>query len=269
MSIEVLSSQKGLFIENVSKTFDGENGSVPALDRISFAVKPGEFVGIVGHSGCGKSTLLRIIGGLEPSFEGHVRFDGSDVTAPGLDRGIIFQEHRLFPWLTIRRNIALSIHETALPDVEKTTRVAYYLDLVGLSGFEDAFPHQLSGGMLQRAAIARALTARPRLLLLDEPFGALDAFNKIFLQEELRRIWTQSPIPMLLVTHDLEEAIFLCDRIVVLSPRPGRIQRIMPVELPRPRDRTSLAFTAIRRELLEELGFTAGAPMNGVTQALT
>ena len=142
-----------------------------------------------------------------------------------------------------------------MPEAQKRQRVAEHIELVGLSGFDDAFPHQLSGGMLQRAAIARALTADPRLLLLDEPFGALDAFNKINLQQELLRIWHVRHIPMILVTHDLEEAIYLCDRIVVLSPRPGRIQSIVPVTLSRPRDRTSPEFTSIRKELLGQLGF--------------
>ncbi|MDF2120182.1 ABC transporter ATP-binding protein [Roseiarcaceae bacterium H3SJ34-1] len=244
-----------LAIENVSKRFQSSSGAVTALENVSLSLDANEFVGIVGRSGCGKSTLLRLIGGLEPAFDGRIRFEGHDVKTPGLDRGIVFQEHRLFPWLTISQNVGISVHEAPSPAAEKRRRVAENIALVGLEGFEDAFPHQLSGGMLQRAAIARALTARPQLLLLDEPFGALDAFNKIYLQQELQRIWTQQNIPMILVTHDLEEAIFLCDRIVVLSPRPGRIQTIVNVDLPRPRDRTSPAFTAIRKQLLEELGF--------------
>jgi ABC-type nitrate/sulfonate/bicarbonate transport system ATPase subunit len=254
MSVATVSSPL-LAIENVSKRFQSSSGIVTALENVSLSLDANEFVGIVGRSGCGKSTLLRLIGGLEPEFDGRIRFEGHDVKAPGLDRGIVFQEHRLFPWLTISQNVAIGVHEAPLSATEKRRRVTENIELVGLERFEDAFPHQLSGGMLQRAAIARALTARPQLLLLDEPFGALDAFNKIYLQQELQRIWTQQDIPMILVTHDLEEAIFLCDRIVVLSPRPGRIQTIVDVDLPRPRDRTSPVFTAIRKQLLEELGF--------------
>ncbi|MDH7799799.1 MULTISPECIES: ABC transporter ATP-binding protein [unclassified Beijerinckia] len=244
-----------LTVEHVSKRFVSRADTVVALDDVSLTLEPNESLGIVGRSGCGKSTLLRLVGGLDPDFEGRIRFEDQDIVGPGLDRGIVFQDHRLFPWLTISQNVGIALHEADMPEAQKRRRVAEHIELVGLSGFGDAFPHQLSGGMLQRAAIARALAADPRLLLLDEPFGALDAFNKIHLQQELLRIWRMRNIPMILVTHDLEEAIYLCDRIVVLSPRPGRIQSIVPVTLPRPRDRTSAEFTCIRKELLGQLGF--------------
>jgi len=244
-----------LAIEHVSKRFSSRTGTVVALDDVSLTLEPNESLAIVGRSGCGKSTLLRLIGGLEPGFEGPIRFEGPANAGPGGERGIVVQGPRVGPRPTISQNVGIALHEAAMPEAQKRQRVAEHIELVGLSGFDDAFPHQLSGGMLQRAAIARALTADPRLLLLDEPFGALDAFNKINLQQELLRIWHVRHIPMILVTHDLEEAIYLCDRIVVLSPRPGRIQSIVPVTLSRPRDRTSPEFTSIRKELLGQLGF--------------
>jgi len=247
-------SPDALVLRDVSKTYPSAHGSTLALDRVSLSVAPGEFVSIIGHSGCGKSTLLRLVAGLDKAFTGTIAFDGQAVTGPSLERGIVFQEHRLFPWLSVRQNVGLAIQEAPLSKAEKAERIQSRIDLVGLQGFEDAFPFQLSGGMAQRVAIARALTASPKLLLLDEPFGALDAFNRLNMQTELRRVWQEQQVPMVLVTHDVEEAIFLSDRVVVMSPRPGRIQRIVSVPRGLSRHRTSPEFVAIKRLLLDELG---------------
>jgi ABC-type nitrate/sulfonate/bicarbonate transport system ATPase subunit len=248
-----------LEIRDVSKTFPAANGAtLTALEHIDLTVAPGEFIGIVGASGCGKSTLLRLIVGLEGSSEGQILLDGAQVQSPGLDRGIVFQEPRLLPWLTMEQNIALSLTNAPISKAEKQDRVRRHIELVQLTGFEQALPHQLSGGMAQRAAIARALVARPQVLLLDEPFGALDALTRAHLQEQLQTIWAQQGVTMVLVTHDVEEATFLSDRVVVLQPRPGRIRRIIDVGLNRPRDRSSPEFAALRRRILDEL--TGAAP---------
>ena len=252
--------QDGLVLRHISKTYVSDQKTVLALDNVSLSVGAEEFVSIIGHSGCGKSTLLRLIGGLDRHYQGTLTFQGQPIAGPSIERGIIFQEHRLFPWLTVAQNVAIAVHHAPLAKAEKARLVQERLDLVGLTGFEQAYPFQLSGGMSQRVAIARALTASPRILLLDEPFGALDAFNRIYIQQELQRIWQEQRIPMLLVTHDVEEAIFLSDRVVVMSPRPGRIQRIVDVTLPYPRDRTSQEFVAIKKTLLAELGYTATVP---------
>jgi len=202
----------------------------------------------VGGSGCGKSTLLRIIAGLERDFQGSVRLGGSPITGPGLDRGYVFQEPRLFPWLTVEGNVGFGLE--GRPDREELVR--QHIDLVGLQGFERGFPHQLSGGMAQRAAIARALVGLPQVLLLDEPFGALDALTRIRMQQEVLRIWEAERTTVILVTHDIDEAVYLADRVVILSPRPGSIRRIVNVDLPRPRDRASHDFTQIRQRIYSE-----------------
>jgi sulfonate transport system ATP-binding protein len=194
--------------------------------------------------------LLRIIAGLEGAYTGRVTLDGNPITGPGLDRGIVFQEHRLLPWLTVEKNVGFGLSD--LPSNERRTRVANYTDLVGLRGFEHNYPHQLSGGMAQRVAIARALVSHPHLLLLDEPFGALDALTRIRMQQELLRIWQAQRTTMIFVTHDIDEAIYLADRIVIMSPRPGTIKRILRVEIPRPRDRASLQLTELRKSIYRE-----------------
>lgn len=242
-----------LSAEQVSRRFSLNGQGLLALDRVSLDIREGEFVTLVGASGCGKSTLLRLVAGLDQPDAGRILFEGTPVTDTSLDRGIVFQEPRLFPWLTVEGNIRLALETSALSEAEKAETVAGHLDLVGLSGFRDAWPHQLSGGMAQRAAIARGLVNRPRLLLLDEPFGALDALTKARLQDELHRIWQAENIGMILVTHDVEEAVYLGDRVVVMSPRPGRISRIYDVDLPRPRDRNDPALQALRKEVLVSL----------------
>ncbi len=246
-----------LEIDRLSKTYQVKGEPLPVLEGISLAVQPGEFVSIVGTSGCGKSTLLRLIVGLEGDYEGELRLDGQRIVDTSLGRGIVFQEHRLFPWLTVEQNVSLGLLNAQLSPGEKTRSVSEHIALVGLKGFESAYPHQLSGGMSQRVAIARALVSRPEVLLLDEPFGALDAITRTHLQQELQRIWQSEGITMILVTHDVEEAVYLGDKVVVMAPRPGRIRRIVPVDLPHPRDRASTAFARLKDEVLREFGHQA------------
>jgi sulfonate transport system ATP-binding protein len=248
-----------LQIDHLSKQYEVKGEPLPVLDNITLTVNPGEFVSIVGSSGCGKSTLLRLIVGLEEDYQGEVLLDGQRVVGTSLDRGIVFQEHRLFPWLNVAQNIALGLLNADFTEAEKTQSVREHIALVGLEGFETAYPHQLSGGMSQRVAIARALVNRPEVLLLDEPFGALDALTRAHLQQELHRIWQAEGITMILVTHDVEEAIYLGDKVVVMEPRPGRIRRIVPVELAHPRDRVGLPFARIKEDVLAEFAGEAEA----------
>lgn len=241
-----------LEINRLSKQFDGGGASLPVLEHIDLSVKPGEFVSIVGPSGCGKSTLLRLIIGLDAQYQGDILLDGRRIAGTSLDRGIVFQEHRLLPWLTVEQNIGLGLLNSAGSATEKRRAIQAHIALVQLQGFEKALPYQLSGGMSQRVAIARALVNRPEVLLLDEPFGALDALTRAHMQQELQRIWEREGITMILVTHDVEEAVFLGNRVVVMQPRPGRIRRIVDVDLPRPRDRGSVEFAAIKHAVLGE-----------------
>jgi sulfonate transport system ATP-binding protein len=239
-----------LRVSHLHKRFRGEQGEVVALSDINLSIRAGEFVSIVGSSGCGKSTLLRIIAGLERDFEGEALLDSESIGGPGPDRGVVFQEHRLFPWLSVQDNVAFGVAPDAPAGLRRS--VQEHIALVGLSGFEKAYPHQLSGGMAQRASIARALVNRPKVLLLDEPFGALDALTKIQMQQEILRIWEAEQTTMVMVTHDIDEAVFLGDRVVVMSSRPGTIKKIIPVDLPRPRDRGSYDFTRKRNEVYQE-----------------
>lgn len=242
-----------LAIHGLSKAYSIDGRSLPVLENIDLAVRPGEFVSIVGASGCGKSSLLRLIVGLENDYAGRIQLDGQAVTGTSLERGIVFQDHRLFPWKTVEQNIALALKNHKLSRAEKRERVADHLELVGLTGFEQAYPHQLSGGMAQRAAIARALITRPKVLLLDEPFGALDALTRVRLQHELQRIWVQQRSTMIMVTHDVEEALYLGDRVIVMDPRPGRIRHEVKVDLPHPRQRGEPLLQQLKEELLSEL----------------
>jgi sulfonate transport system ATP-binding protein len=247
-----------LVIERLNKSYKVNGGDVIALQGIDLSIREGEFVSIVGSSGCGKSTLLRIIAGLENGFTGEVRIAGRRIAGPGLDRGMVFQEHRLIPWLTVEQNVAFGLN--GLENGQRDTIVREHLELVGLAGFAKALPHQLSGGMAQRVAIARSLVNNPQLLLLDEPFGALDALTKIQLQQEILRIWEVERTTMVLVTHDIDEAIFLGDRVVIMSSRPGTVKKIIPVQLPRPRDRSSYEFVQIRKEIYAEFFAEAEKP---------
>jgi sulfonate transport system ATP-binding protein len=241
-----------LVLRHVGKSFEIEGKPLCVLEDFSLSVRPGEFISIVGSSGCGKSTLLRILVGLEDSYEGEILVDGKPIAGPSLNRGIVFQDHRLFPWLTVEGNVAMAFEARYVPADEKARLIREHLALVGLQGFEKAYPYQLSGGMAQRTAIARALINHPEILLLDEPFGALDALTRLRVQKELQRIWMQKRITMILVTHDIEEAIFLGDRVVILQPNPGRVRRIVEVDLPHPRDRESSGFMRLRRDILRE-----------------
>ncbi|MHC1681941.1 MAG: ABC transporter ATP-binding protein [Clostridiaceae bacterium] len=236
-----------LDIKNLNKSFEVNKERVNILNDINLNIKQGEFISIVGHSGCGKSTLLKIIAGLTDYDSGIVKLDGNLIKEPDIDRGMVFQEHRLFPWLTIKDNVALGLNKVEKEKKDKI--VSEHLDLVKLNGFENAYPHQLSGGMSQRAAIARALVNSPKILLLDEPFGALDALTRIQMQKEILRIWEKEKTTMILVTHDIDEAIYLGDRIVVMSSRPGTIEEIIPVKIPRPRDRGSAEFAALKKKV--------------------
>jgi sulfonate transport system ATP-binding protein len=255
-----------LRIGHVSKTFRVDGRAFEALDDIELSIEAGEFITIVGASGCGKSTLLRIIAGLETTFRGEVLHRGLAVTGPALDRGIVFQEPRLFPWLTVEQNVALGLENAPLDAATKRRLTAEHIALVGLSGFEKAYPRQLSGGMAQRAAIARSLVNRPGLLLLDEPFGALDALTRAHLQTELQRIWKHESITAILVTHDVDEAVLLGDRVVVMAPRPGRIAQVFQVVLPRPRDRKDDALLRLRNAVLDALETTQNEESRGAAR---
>ncbi|WEK03410.1 MAG: ABC transporter ATP-binding protein [Candidatus Devosia phytovorans] len=238
---------------NVSRIFQTNAGPLPALRDVSISIAPGEFVSLVGPSGCGKSTLLRLIAGLDFPDAGSVHVDGELVTGPSLSRGMLFQDHRLLPWLTVGQNVGLGLHKSSLSPAQKRERVASLINLVGLEGFDTAFPYQLSGGMSQRAAIARSLAPRPKALLLDEPLGALDSLTRARMQAELLRIWKHEGITMLMVTHDVEEAVFLSDRIIVMHPRPGRIADIVTLDLPKPRSRGDAEFARIKAGILATL----------------
>ena len=248
---------EGLDILHVSKRYGAGESALVVLDDVSLHVRPGEFVSVLGASGCGKSTLLRLIAGLDAGYSGAIMMGGERVSDTSLERGIVFQDHRLFPWLTAEQNILAALRNAPLSAREKRDAVAAHIALVGLAGFERAYPHQLSGGMAQRVAIARGLVNRPRVLLLDEPFGALDALTRSRLQNELLRIWERERITMILVTHDVDEAISLGDRVVTMAPRPGRIQRIVSVALPRPRERTDPRFARLRDEILSDFSDVA------------
>lgn len=238
-----------LTISRLNKVFETKQGAVHALHNINLSVKEGEFVTVIGPSGCGKSTLLKIIAGLDTEYEGDVRLGGEQVGGPGIDKGFIFQEPRLFPWLTAEKNIAADL-SLKRPDVRR--KVDHLIGLVRLQGFENAYPRELSGGMAQRVAIARALLRNPKILLLDEPFGALDAFTRAHMQEALLDIWQSDRTTMVFVTHDIDEAIFLGNRVVILKPRPGEIRNVIPIDLAFPRKKSSVAFQEMRYKVLTE-----------------
>ncbi|WP_213778165.1 ABC transporter ATP-binding protein [Caballeronia sp. dw_276] len=241
-----------LNLNRVAKRFAGDTNVPPVLDGIDLNVSSGEFVAIVGASGCGKSTLLRLIAGLDDQFDGDIEFGGERIHTTDLARGLVFQDHRLFPWLNVEQNIAVALRNSGRSKDEKRRAVAEHIELVGLKGYEGHHPHQLSGGMAQRVSIARGLVNRPKLLLLDEPFGALDALTRSRMQNELQRIWESERITMILVTHDVDEAVFLADRVVVMQARPGRISKVVHVGLERPRRRSDPAFVRLREDILAD-----------------
>jgi ABC-type nitrate/sulfonate/bicarbonate transport system ATPase subunit len=239
-------------VRGISKTFPTRRGPLAVLDDISFSVGGGEFVAIIGPSGCGKSTLLGVLAGFEKADRGEVSVDGEPVREPRRTGIFIFQQPSLFPWLNLEGNLVFGLNG-ASPE-ERRRLVAHYISLVGLEGFEHAFPYQLSGGMQQRAELARALMVRPEILYMDEPFGALDALTRLRMRAELLRILSRERHTVLLVTHDVEEALHLADRVLLLSPRPARIQTVIDVTLPRPRLLSSAALLALKASILTELG---------------
>ena len=226
----------GFDIKDVTKQFIIKRKPMQALQEINLEIKDGEFVAILGTSGCGKSTLLRMLCGLDFPTTGSIKANGKEVLGPGLDRGMVFQAYTLFPWLTVEDNIKYGLKKKKLPKDEIEAITTKYIKVVGLEGFEKQYSNQLSGGMKQRVAIARALANNPDSLLLDEPFGALDTQTRSNMQELMLDVWTKCPKTIVMVTHDIEEAIFMADRVVVMSSRPGRIKEIINVDLPRPRD---------------------------------
>lgn len=242
-----------LSIQSLQKEYQLKERRLRVLEDINLNIQPGEFVSIVGPSGCGKSTILRLVVGLDAEYQGRILLDGNPITSTSTDRGIVFQDHRLFPWMTVAENIGFALINSSLSPAEKAERVALNIARVNLTGFESAYPHQLSGGMAQRAAIARALINEPKILLLDEPLGALDALTRLYLQAELQRIWIEHRSTMIMVTHDVEEALFLGDRVVVMQSAPGRIKRVVNVPLDHPRDRSSPLFHRLKDEILEDL----------------
>jgi NitT/TauT family transport system ATP-binding protein len=249
-----------LTIENVSKTFQIRRGKANqetrALAGVDLTVEEGEFCVIIGASGCGKSTLLRLIDGLVAPSEGRVLLRGKEVTSPGPDRGVVFQHAHLLPWRTVQRNVEFGLECLGVDRAERARRAARYIEMVGLSGFERHYPAQLSGGMQQRVGLARAFAVEPEILLLDEPFGALDAQTKLVLQGELEQIWSLERKTAVLITHDMEEALFLGDRVVVMSSRPGRVSAVIDVPFARPRTdatRSDPQFAAMKLQLWEAL----------------
>ena len=242
-------------IEAVEKSFPQKDASpVKVLDNVNLRFGPGEFVALVGPSGCGKSTLLRLIAGLAKADNGAISLDGRPVSAPGYERGLVFQDPTLFPWKTVYENVAYGLRSRGVFQKEKNL-IGGFINLVGLAGFEKAWPHELSGGMAQRAALARALVNSPKVLLLDESLGALDAFTRMQMQDEILRIWESLRQTVVMVTHDIDEAIYMANRIVVMSARPAKIECEIEVEVGRPRRRDDSDFLALRSKILRILHF--------------
>ena len=240
-----------IFCRHLSKSFADirEGQRVTALDDITFEVRRGEFVTLVGPSGCGKTTLLYIVAGFERPTAGEVLLEDQPIDGPGADRGVVFQEYALFPWLTLRQNVAYGPRERGVPPAEVRALVDRTLEMVGLAGAENRYPHELSGGMRQRAALARVLVNDPKILLMDEPFAAVDAQTRTALQAELVRLWGETGKTVFFVTHSVEEAVLLGDRVIAMTPRPGRLKADLAIDLARPRDPTSPAFNDYRRAI--------------------
>lgn len=239
-------------VQHVSKTFELGGERFDALGDVSLTVRENEFITVVGPSGCGKSTLMNILAGLEEPTSGTAHVDGIEVDGPSPERGVIFQQYALFPWLTVRQNVEFGLKTAKVPAAERRQRAQHFIDMVDLSDFADSLPKTLSGGMKQRCAIARAYAMNPSILLMDEPFGALDALTRVRMQEHLLQTWEQEKRTIVFITHDVDEAAFLANRVVVMAARPGRIDRIIDVDLPYPRTeqvRLSPEFTAVRNEI--------------------
>ncbi|WP_433604481.1 ABC transporter ATP-binding protein [Dactylosporangium sp. CA-139114] len=254
---------KDIAIRGVAKTFPHKDGRFTALDDVSLDIGASEFVAIVGPSGCGKSTLLNIVAGLEQPTSGEARVGGDVVTGPGPDRGVIFQQFALFPWLTVRKNVEFGLRTAGVPKAQRRARAEHFIELVGLSRFADALPKTLSGGMKQRCAIARAYAVDPQILLMDEPFGALDSLTRVRLQEQLLQTWSQDQRTVMFITHDVDEAVFLANRVVVMAANPGRIVEIVDVDLPYPRTedvRLGAQFAALRNRVWSAVHHQEGTP---------
>lgn len=246
-----MGGQKDLFINHVKKIYEINSAEIEVLEDINLNVKSGEFISIVGASGCGKSTLMKIIAGIEKATSGTVYVGDQIVERPSVNTGMIFQEARLFPWMTVEENIKFGIHRK-MRKSEAKDQVKKYIDIVGLAGFEKAIPNQLSGGMQQRVSIARALINNPAVLIMDEPFGALDALTRIKMQKAVLEIWEKEKTTIILITHDIDEAVFLSDRILVMDKNPGRITRELAIRTARPRGRNSSDFIEARKTIYEE-----------------
>lgn len=255
-----------LVVMGVTKDFAYSKKTVHALEEINLTVKHNEFVSILGTSGCGKSTLLRIMGGLEKPTTGQILVEGREIKGPGADRGMVFQAYTLFPWLTVEKNIEYGLKERNITAAQRKQIAMHYIEVVGLKGFENAYPKALSGGMKQRVALARALANDPEILLLDEPFGALDMQTRGLMQELLLKVWQDSPKTIIMVTHDIDEAILLADRVVVMTAHPGSVKEIIDVDLPRPRDfmlRTAEEFMAYKKQAMQLIHEESLKVMNG------
>jgi NitT/TauT family transport system ATP-binding protein len=240
-------------IEHVGKEYASNGRKMKAVEDISLDIRDSEFICIVGPSGCGKSTLLRMISGLEPVTSGEIRMGGKKITSPSPEIGFVFQEYTLFPWRTVAKNVEFGLELKKMPPEEREKVAGKYIDMVGLEKFKDSYPHQLSGGMRQRTAIARTLAVNPEILLMDEPFGALDAQTRNILQEQLLDIWNKEKKKVLFVTHNVDEAVFLADRVIIMTARPGRIKEIVDINIPRPRIRTETEVNKVRNVILQSL----------------
>ena len=251
-----MSRKTKLQVKNLSRIYEGNNGPVVALQDVNLTVKESEFVMIVGPSGCGKTTLINIIGGLDEATSGEVLLDGKPVSAPGVDRGMVFQGYSLFPWLNVQKNIEFGLKMKGIPAAERADQAKKYIELVGLKGFETALPKQLSGGMKQRVAIARTLANEPEVLLMDEPFGALDAQTRVVMQELLADISRRTGTTILFITHDIDEAVLLGERVYVMSRRPGTVRDVIEVNIPGERSHNSLVlpeFLETKKQIMDML----------------
>jgi NitT/TauT family transport system ATP-binding protein len=244
-------SETKISVQNLSKEFQSNGRVVAALEGLSFEVREGEFFGIVGPSGCGKTTLLNLIGGIEGPTRGNILIDGSEIKGSGFDRGMLFQEGALLPWRTSKKNVEFGLEIKGTDSAQREDIADKYLKLVGLADFGESYPHELSMGMVQRVSLARVLSFDPDILLMDEPFASVDALTRESLQNELLKIWTGMKKTIVFVTHSIDEAVYLSDRIAVLSARPGRVKEVVEVTLPRPRDRTrtSQEFAKLREKI--------------------
>jgi len=242
-------------VKNIFKSYiSSDDGKpLPVVEDVSFKVYEGEFLCIVGSSGCGKTTILRLIAGLQEADSGEILLDGNKIESTSSKRGMVFQEFALFPWRTVQKNVEFGLEYKGMPPEERNELSKKFVSMVGLSGYENSYPHQLSGGMKQRVAIARALVNDPDVLLMDEPFGALDAQTRNILQDELLRIWAQTKKTIIFITHNVDEAVYLGDRVIVLTKRPAKIKKEFNINLSRRRKRTNIEFVMLRKEILDEL----------------